>query len=87
MLAQTNGRGAIFRDSDWQAPALEEQLDAATSVGNGEKREVEGALNALKYELHVQGREGSQAVKLCRSGVKELAAEVGIAEEKVMANF
>ena len=53
---------------------LSAALDSATSQGANEARQAEGALRALQYELHVQGRESQDAVRLCRHAVKELAA-------------
>ena len=55
------------------AATLNEQLDSSNTHGAAEVRDAEVAMRALKYNLHVEGRESMAAAKLCRGAVKDLA--------------
>ena len=61
-----------FREEERTVAELARKIleDGAT---NERLKELEASGRQLRYSLHVEGREGYAAAKLCRGAVKELA--------------
>ena len=57
-----------------QAAHLAGELDATDSRSSALAKEGETAVRKLRYQLHLEGREGLAAAQLCRQSIKEIAA-------------